>query len=145
MMLLTWGYFTLAIFCSQKSHCSDYFIERRMNKTDYTDFEWRLFAQADWTNREIELSQQQGEMLIRSGFYRRSMGFPYEATQYRRSNADGSCLHLVWREGLPRLHRDKFDPHRDPLSMYMHVTNEAPFEAAATCALAWSLIKFLAR
>jgi len=116
-----------------------------MDDSDYLDFEWGLFKHGDWVNRELELSHQQAEALISSGFYRRSTGFPYEATQYRRSNADGSCLHLLWRKGLPRLHRDTFDPHANPMSLYMHLTNEARFETAATCALSWSLIKLLVR
>lgn len=119
--------------------------DNKMDDSNYTGFEWKLFEQGDLANREIELSYQQAEVLISSGFYRRSTGFPYAATQYRRSNADGSCLHLVWRKGRPRLHRDTFDPHGSPISLYMHLTNEARFESVATCALTWSLIKLLSR
>ena len=116
-----------------------------MNGSDYTDFEQSLFEHGDSVSREVELDHQQAEALIASGFYRLSSGFPYEATQYRRSNADGSCLHLVWCRGVPRLHRDTFDPHANPMSLYMHLTNEARFETAATCALTWSLVSLLAR
>lgn len=116
-----------------------------MHRVDYTDFEWPLFEQGEWISREVPLSHEQADALIASGHYRLSSGFPYEATQYRRSNDDGSCMHLVWRDGLPRLHRDKYDPHASPMSMYMHLTNEARFETAATCALGWSLIRLLAR
>jgi hypothetical protein len=117
----------------------------RPERRDYADFEWRLFEPGEWGQREIELSREQAETLVTSGHYRRSLGFPYEAIQYRRSNTDGSCLHLLWRGGTPRLHRDRFDPHRDPMSLFMHVTNEAPFEAAATAALTWTLLRLLAR
>ncbi len=116
-----------------------------MNPDDYTSFERRLLQQDEWQSREIELTVDQAEELISSGFYRRSTGYPYHATQYRRSNDDGSCLHLVWRAGRPCLHRDAFDPHASPMSLYMHLTNEARFEAAETVALAWSLIRVLAR
>lgn len=116
-----------------------------MDQDDYTEYEANLFDLGDLANREIELTQQQADVLISSGHYRPSTGFPYTATQYRRSNADGSCLHLVWREGKPGLHRDVFDPHGSPMSLYMHLTNEARSECVSTCAHLWSLIKILAR
>lgn len=112
---------------------------------DYTDFERELFDYEDHVSRELELTADQAEALIASGFYRRSTGYPYEAKQYRRSNSDGSCLHLVWRDGRARLHRDIYDPHASPMSLYMHLSNEARFEAAATCAMAWTLVRLLAR
>ncbi len=116
-----------------------------LDRRDYTEFEWQLFDKGDRTSWEIELSWPQADALIASGCYRLSTGYPYEATQYRRSNADGSCLHLVFAANVPRLHRDAYDPHASPMSLYMHLTNEARFEVAATCALGWSLIRLLAR
>ena len=116
-----------------------------LDRRDYADYEWRLFEQGDWSSREIELSHDQADLLIASGRYRLSTGFPYESIQYRRSNADGSCMHLVWRKGIARLHRDAYDPHASPMSLYMHLANEANFEVAATCALGWRLISLLAR
>ena len=116
-----------------------------MIDADYSEFELTLFDQGDLANREIELTHSQADALLSSGSYRRSTGFPYAATQYRRSNPDGSCLHLVWRDGAPKLHRDTFDPHGSPMSLYMHLTNEASSECMATSALMWSLIKILAR
>ncbi len=116
-----------------------------MQSDDYTDFERELFEYGDHVSRELDLTADQAEALIESGFYRRSTGYPYDAMQYRRSNRDGSCLHLVWRDGRARLHRDIYDPHASPMSLYMHLNNEARFEAAATCAMAWAVIKLLAR
>lgn len=116
-----------------------------MDQKFYTKFERQLFQYGDRVSYEIELTPDQAEALISSGHYRRSTGYPYEAKQYRRSNADGSCLHLVWRDNVPQLHRDAFDPHASPMSLYMHLSNEARFETAATCALAISLVKLLAR
>lgn len=116
-----------------------------MDRSQYTDVEWQLFEQHDFSSRETTLTHAQSDALVDSGYYRKSSGFPYHVLQYRRSNDDGSCLHLVWRKGMPRLHRDVFDPHASPLSMYMHMSHEARFETAATCAMAWSLVKFLAR
>lgn len=116
-----------------------------MSSEAYFDFESELFAERDFASREIGLTDSQAEALLESGHYRRSTGFPYTATQYRRSNADGSCMHLVWRDGEPRLHRDIYDPHASPMSLYMHLTSEASTECAATCALAWSVVSLLAR
>ncbi len=116
-----------------------------MKPTHYTDYEIDLFDDTDLANREITLTSEQAEQLVSSGHYRHSTGFPYAATQYRRSNADGSCMHLVWRDGTPHLHRDLFDPHGSPMSLYMHLSNEARSETAATCAMMWSLVKALAR
>lgn len=111
----------------------------------YFEFEAELFGQHDFSSREIELTDVQANELLASGHYRRSTGYPYLATQYRRSNADGSCLHLVWRDGRPRLHRDVYDPHASPISLYMHLSNEARSECVATCALALSVVRLLAR
>ena len=116
-----------------------------MQLEDYTEYETGLFDLGDLANREIELSPPQADALVASGYYRLSTGFPFNAIQYRRSNADGSCLHLVWREGRARLHRDTFDPHASPMSLYMHLSNEARSESVSTVALAWSLVKVLAR
>lgn len=116
-----------------------------MNQPQYTDVELGLLKQRDFAKREITLTEQQAELLLSSGHYRPSTGAPFGGMHYRRANADGSCLHLVWRDGEPCLHRDTFDPHASPLSMYMHLTNEARFESVATLAQAWSLVKLLAR
>jgi hypothetical protein len=116
-----------------------------MQDETYSDVERSLFAYGDRISREVELTADEVDALLASGHYRRSTGYPYDAQQYRRSNADGSCLHLVWRDGRPRLHRDTYDPHASPLSLYMHLADEARFEVAATCAMAWSLVRLLAR
>lgn len=112
---------------------------------EYTEIERGLFSSSDLAHREIPLTQAQAEALIASPAYRPSTGSPYGATHYRRSNADGSCLHLVFRDGQPMLHRDIFDPHASPLSLFMHLTNEARSESAATLSMAYSLVKLLAR
>jgi hypothetical protein len=116
-----------------------------MHDETYSEIERRLFDYGDRISRELELTPAQAEALLESGKYRSSTGYPYDAKQYRRSNADGSCLHLVWRDGRPRLHRDTYDPHASPMSLYMHLSNEARFETAATVAAAWSLVRLLAR
>ena len=116
-----------------------------MNPKDYTDVELGLFARTNLECREITLTEEYATLLVRSGHYRKSTGAPFGGTHYRRSNADGSCLHLVWRDDKPYLHRDTFDPHASPLSMYMHLTHEARFETASVVAQGWSLIKLLAR
>jgi len=116
-----------------------------MPEAAYSEIERRLFAYGDRVSRELELTPEQADALLVSGHYRRSTGYPYDAKQYRRSNSDGSCLHLVWRDGRPRLHRDAYDPHASPMSLYMHLSNEARFESAASCALGWSLVRLLAR
>jgi hypothetical protein len=119
-----------------------------MNATDYSDYtddERALFDLDDLAGREIMLSDAQADRLVASGRYRPSTGYPYSGSHYRCSNADGSCLHLVWREGRPHLHRDRFDPHASPLSLMMHLSNEARSECAATVAMAWSVVRLLAR
>jgi hypothetical protein len=115
------------------------------NDAAYTEVERALFEQGDLTSREIVLTDAEAHELLASGCYRHSTGFPYAGSHFRRSNADGSCLHLVWRDGVPHLHRDRFDPHASPLSLVMHLTNEARSESAATLAMAWSVVRLLAR
>jgi hypothetical protein len=116
-----------------------------VNDSSYSDLELGLFAQGDLASREVTLSEAQANDLLASGRYRLSSGFPYGGSHFRRSNGDGSCLHLVWRDGEPHLHRDRFDPHASPLSLMMHLTNEARSESVATVAMIWSTVRLLAR
>ena len=97
------------------------------------------------SNGERLITRRQARALIDSGLYRRSTGSPHDATHYRRPLADGSCLHLVLERRRTRLHHDQFDPHAHPLSLGMHLTHEARAEAVSYGALAWSVIKLLAR
>ncbi len=70
---------------------------------------------------------------------------PHDASHFRRSLSDGSCLHLVLERRRTRLHHDAFDPHASPLSLGMHLLVEARSEAVSYGALAWSVIRLLAR
>ncbi len=97
------------------------------------------------SNGERLIARAEARALIASGHYRKSAGSPYGATHYRRSLDDGSCLHLVIEEERRRLHHDAFDPHAGLFSLGMHLTHEARSEAASYCALAWSVVKLLAR
>ena len=90
-------------------------------------------------NRDI------AKMLIDSGYYRLSSGFPFGATHYRRSLRDSSCLHMVIEGGQRRLHHDTFDPHASLSSLSMHLTHEAKSEAVTYFAAAWGLVRLLAR
>jgi len=82
---------------------------------------------------------------VASGLYRASTGSPASASHWRRSMADGSCLHLVMQSRHCRLHHDAYDPHANLLSLGLHMTHEARSEAAALVVLAWSAVKLLAR
>ncbi len=95
--------------------------------------------------REFSLTIKQTDALIESGYYKASTGSPYSATHFRRSLDDGSCLHLVIEKRRGRLHRDSFDPHGGLLALGMHLAHEARSETVATCAMALSLIRLLAR
>ena len=97
------------------------------------------------SNGERLVTRKEARALIASGQYRKSTGSPSSAVHYRRSLGDGSCLHLVIEGDRRRLHHDAFDPHASLFSLGMHVTHEARFEAAAYGALAWSVVKLLAR
>lgn len=97
------------------------------------------------SNGERRVSKREAEALVASGLYRASTGSPASASHWRRSMADGSCLHLVMQARHCRLHHDAYDPHANLLSLGMHMTHEARSEAAALAALAWSAVKLLAR
>jgi len=97
------------------------------------------------SNGERLVTRKDARVLIASGYYRKSTGSPYGANHYRRSLSDGSCLHLVIEEQRRRLHHDAFDPHTSLFSLGMHVTHEARSEVVSCGALAWSVVKLLAR
>jgi len=97
------------------------------------------------SNGEQLITRKEARVLVASGYYRESTGSPFDATHYRRSLDDGSCLHLVIEGSRTRLHHDAFDPHAHLFSLGMHLTHEARAEAVAYGALAWSVIKLLAR
>lgn len=97
------------------------------------------------SNGERAVTRDEADILVASGLYRQSAGFPYGATHFRRSLQDRSCLHLVVDGESGRLHHDAFDPHAGPFALCMHLTHEAKSETVAYCAVAWSLLKLLAR
>ncbi|MBC7780433.1 MAG: hypothetical protein H7125_10050 [Proteobacteria bacterium] len=107
--------------------------------------ERRILAHDVRSNGEQLITRKEARALIASGHYRPSTGAPYGATHYRRSLDDGSCLHLVVEARRVRLHHDEFDPHANLVSLGMHVLHEARSEAVSCGALAWSMIKLLAR
>lgn len=110
-----------------------YAVERRV-----LDHDWR-------SNGEQLITRKEARALIASGYYRKSTGSPHGATHYRRSLSDGSCLHLVVEAYRTRLHLDAFDPHRSLFSLGMHLMQDARSEAVSYGALAWGVIKLLAR
>lgn len=97
------------------------------------------------SNGERSVTRKEADALVASGHYRKSTGAPHDATHYRRSLSDGSCLHLVIEGRRMRLHHDAFDPHTSLFSLGMHLMHEARSEAVTFGALAWSAIKLLAR
>ena len=97
------------------------------------------------SNGEQLITRREARLLVASGYYRESTGSPHDATHFRRPLSDGSCLHLVLEKRRTRLHHDAFDPHAGPLSLGMHLMHEARSEAVSYGALAWSVIKLLAR
>ena len=113
--------------------------------TQLEDFERAVLEHGWLSNGEREITAQHARQLVGSGRYRRSTGAPYDALHYRRSLDDGSCLHLVIDNGRRRLHHDAFDPHAGGYGLAMHLAHDARFEAMASAALAWSLVKALAR
>ena len=94
---------------------------------------------------EREITAKQADALVASGFYRSSSGAPHGAVHYRRPLPDGSCLHLVIETQRRRLHHDAFNPHAGLLSLGMHVTHEARSEALSFGAVAWIVLRLLAR
>ena len=106
--------------------------------------ERRVLDHDPHSNGERSVNRREADALIASGRYRPSTGSPASASHWRRSLADGSCLHLVVEGRRRRLHHDAFDPHANLLSMFMHMTHEARTEAAALAAVAWSTVRLLA-
>lgn len=107
--------------------------------------ERRVLDHGPQSNGERAVTRRQADALIASGLYRASTGSPASAAHWRRSLPDGSCLHLVLQTQERRLHHDAYDPHASLLSLGMHMTHEARYEAAALAALAWSAVSLLAR
>jgi hypothetical protein len=97
------------------------------------------------SNGERSVTRAEATALISSGYYRESMGAPVGAIHYRRSLDDGSCLHLVIEGNDRRLHHDSFDPHAGLFSLTMHAAQEAKVEAVSLVALAWNMVRLLAR
>jgi hypothetical protein len=97
------------------------------------------------SNGERSVTGAEADALMASGLYRESLGAPFGAIHYRRSLNDGSCLHLVIEGDDRRLHHDLFDPHRGPWSLAMHAAHDAKAEAVSLVALAWNLVRVLAR
>jgi len=104
-----------------------------------------VLAHDPHSNGERAVTRRQAQSLIGAGHYRLSTGSPHSAVHYRRSLPDGSCLHLVIEGNRRRLHHDRFDPHAGLVSLAMHVAHEARFEAASYLAVAWSVVRLLAR
>ncbi len=94
---------------------------------------------------QYSLTADELDALLSSGHYRKSLGSPPHAAHYRRSLDDGSCLHLIVEDGRASMHRDRFDPHRDPVSLGSHLATEARSESAAVVASACYVVKLLAR
>jgi hypothetical protein len=110
----------------------------------YRAIERRVLDHDRHSNGERPVTRPAAAALIASGLYRASTGSPASASHWRRSLADGSCLHLVVDGRTRRLHHDAFDPHANLLSLVMHMTHEARSEAAALAAVGWSTVRLLA-
>ena len=111
----------------------------------YRAVERRVLDHHPNSNGERPVSKREADALLASGAYRASTGSPASASHWRRSLPDGSCLHLVVQASQRCLHHDAYDPHANLLSLGLHMTHEARFEAAALAALAWSAVKLLAK
>ncbi|HEX4235534.1 MAG TPA: hypothetical protein VH041_14660 [Caldimonas sp.] len=110
----------------------------------YRAVERRVLDHDPSSNGERPVTRREADALTASSLYHASTGSPASASHWRRSLADGSCLHLVIEGRRRRLHHDAFDPHANLLSLLMHMTHEARPEAAALAAVAWSTVKLLA-
>ena len=111
----------------------------------YNDVERSVLKHDSLSNGERVVTADDANALIASGHYRKSTGFPHDALHFRRSLSDGSCLHLVIRDEGSQLHHDTFDPHAGLFGLCMHLSHEARSEAVAYGALAWSVVRMLAR
>jgi hypothetical protein len=107
--------------------------------------EQRVLEHDSHSNGEQLITRKEARLLIASGHYRESTGSPHTAAHFRRPLSDGSCLHLVLERHRTRLHHDAFNPHRNPFSLGMHLLTEARSEAVSYGAIAWSVLKLLAR
>ncbi|HSN19981.1 MAG TPA: hypothetical protein VLS49_04845 [Usitatibacter sp.] len=107
--------------------------------------ECAVLRHAAHSNGERPVDACEVRRLVDSGLYRGSAGSPVGARHYRRTLEDRSCLHLVIEDGEASLHHDRFDPHSGILSLGMHLAHEARGEAVTGLALAWNLLRILAR
>ena len=82
--------------------------------------------------KRLTLPCDQAFDLLRTGWYEPSVGSPPWAGHYRRALPDGGCLHLVIHSDRATVHRDRWDPHRDLISLLRHCVLEAPVETTIT-------------
>lgn len=68
--------------------------------------------------------------MVGSGKFRPSLGWTLDAEHYRCPLDDGGCMHLVIFRHHARMHRDQFDPERDPISFVLHQIVDAPVQTA---------------
>lgn len=109
------------------------------------DIELRVLAAKSGFGAHRPITRRERERLLASERYEKSLGSPHHASHYRRSLPDGSCLHLVVEDDHASLHCDRFDPHRDPVSLGWHLVTEARSEWMASVAFAYFVVKLLAR
>ncbi len=81
------------------------------------------------------LTDTQARQFLRQFAFVPSTGYPLWAEHRRASLSDGSSLHMVRSRGRWTIHRDRFDPHSDPVSAVTHMVAEAPMETLINAAL----------
>jgi hypothetical protein len=92
----------------------------------------------------VPLTPPERDVLLANVDYHPSLGDPASATHFRRSLADGSCLHLIIAD-TPSLHRDRYDPHASPALLVAHLCTESPRPAASVALAIAAVLRRMAR
>jgi hypothetical protein len=111
----------------------------RLNALSYSAIELQVLNSA--AALAVELTAADVDVLLANPSYHPSLGDPATARHYRRSLANGGCLHLVIHHDAASLHFDSHDPHHSPAHLVAHLMQESPAQAYSLLAAAVALLR----
>ena len=93
----------------------------------------------------LALDARERDELLANVEYRASVGDPANASHYRRSLPDGTCLHLIITESEAHLHWDRHDPHGGPALLAAHLMEESSTQALSVVVAVSGLLNRITR